>query len=315
MDLLRHLRYFVAVAEELHFGKAAKRLHMSQPPLSQRIAGLEQELGVQLLSRSSRRVTLTPAGETLLAEARDLLAATARLRTTMDELRDGRAGTLRAAMPRGTPAPLLAAVVRAFGERRPGVELHLREATTVEQVAALKAGRIDAALVRRPAPLEGLRRGASFAAPLDVLLPAARASRRRAVALTEVAGMDLVTAPRADAPERYDALLATCHAHGFAPRRVHETTDTEFLYGLLLAGGAVAFAEPGGAERDGIVRHPLAGRPLRATLTTAWHPDAADGAAAAFADAVAAALEAAGGWSPGSGTEPGTPAPRPAWLS
>ena len=188
VDLLRHLRYFVAVAEELHFGRAAARLHMAQPPLSQRIRGLERELGVRLFDRTSRRVELTPAGRLLLDEARGLLARADALTATMERLRGGELGELRAGVPPEIGASVLAELLTSFRAAGPDVRLELREATTGEQLEGLAAGELDVGVVRHPVRLGSLERGPSLAKDVGVLL-AAHGAPDGEVELSALAGV------------------------------------------------------------------------------------------------------------------------------
>jgi DNA-binding transcriptional LysR family regulator len=294
VDLLRHLRYFVAVAEELHFGRAATRLHMAQPPLSQRIRGLEQELGVQLLDRSTRRVELTPAGRLLLDEARDLLARAERLGATMERVRAGDLGELRAAAPPVVGGAVLARLLAAFRERCPDVRLELRESSTTAQLQALADGTLDVALVTHPAQLGSLARGPALAKPLGVLLPSGAAST--AVELGGLGDRELVLFPRDAAPDQYDELLSTCRAYGYVPRAVHHAAGAQFAAGLVLAGGAVAFATRDEPLPAGVAWRPLAGEPLRWRLSAAWRAGAANRAIAAFTDAALSVLVDGGGW-------------------
>jgi DNA-binding transcriptional LysR family regulator len=295
VDLLRHLRYFVAVAEELHFGRAAARLHMAQPPLSQRIRGLEQELGVQLLDRSTRRVELTPAGRLLLDEARDLLARAERLGATMDRVRAGDLGELRAGAPLVIGGAVLARLLAAFRDRCPDVRLELRESSTAEQVRALTEGALDVGLITHPAQLGSLATSRALAKPLGVLVAAAGAPDG-AVELGGLAARELVLSPRETAPDQYDDLLATCRAYGFVPRAVHHAGGAQFAAGLVLAGDAVAFATRDEPLPAGVVWRPLAGEPLHWRLSAAWRAGAVNQAIAAFADAAMTVLVADGGW-------------------
>src|SRR5947209_5412141 len=147
---LRHLRYFVAVAEELSFRGAAEKLHMAQPPLSAQIKGLEQELRVRLFERTTRTVRLTHAGRVFLEEARSVLAASAQAEQRARDAQHGLAGTLRVGIIAPVAGAWLAAILRRFRQRFPGVQLSLFDLTSTEQLRRLRVGELDAGLLRPP---------------------------------------------------------------------------------------------------------------------------------------------------------------------
>lgn len=260
----------MVLAEELHFGHAAERLGMAQPPLSQRIQRLEKELGVRLFDRSSRRVELTSPGRLLLEEARDFLARADRIYSLAERARAGGAGTLRAGLPSGLGGDVVAALIAAFRDRRPDLRLDLRELPTGEQVRALADGILDVGVLRHPCDTRDLTVGPLLGQPVGVLLPEPGAGDEPHLA--DLAGRDLVMFPRDEAPGTYDELLVTCRRHGYDPPAVHEAGDPQFALGLVLAGTAVALT-PRTAERPGVVWRPLAGEPLTLRTSCAWRRD------------------------------------------
>ncbi|MCW3815547.1 LysR substrate-binding domain-containing protein [Micromonospora sp. DR5-3] len=292
MDLLRHLRHFVVVARELHFGRAAEVLGMAQPPLSQSIQRLERELGVALFDRSQRQVRLTTAGQLLLGEADDLLAGEQRLRNLMGQVRRGALGVLRAGVPPETPAVTLRALLDGLAARAPGLDVDLHELTSAEQQRMLAEGRLDVGLLHHPVQENGLRFGPAVDVPVGVLLPrASPLARTRRVDLAELAGLDLITAPRATAPGWHDHLLAVCRQHGFAPDRVRHARNPEFLFGLVLAGGAVAVEPEAVARREPrIAWRPISGAPLVKRTSAAWPDRAPHPAAPMFGQLAAEVL-------------------------
>ncbi|MEU9862752.1 LysR substrate-binding domain-containing protein [Streptomyces sp. NPDC047971] len=284
MDLLLHLRYFRTVAEEQHFGRAAERLHLAQPSLSQRIRRLEHELGVRLLDRTSRGTTLTPAGRLVLTEAEHLLTAADRLTTAVARLRDGRAGTLRAAVPPRLGAAAVGALLITYRDRSPGAPLDLRELPTTEQTAELTAGTLDVGVVRHPCPAPGLTFGPLLHQPLGVLLPdtdpLATLTDIPTAALT---GRDLVLFPRAEAPALHDETLTTCARHGCTPATVHEATGPDLTRGLVLSGDAVSL-EPRTPTEPGTVWRPLRDNPVTWRTSAAWPEGRDQPAVRLFAD-------------------------------
>ncbi|MUN40014.1 LysR family transcriptional regulator [Actinomadura litoris] len=303
MNLVGHLRCFVVVAEELHFGRAAERLGMAQPPLSQRIQRLEKELGVRLFDRSSRKVELTAPGALLLDEARDILARVDRVYSVAERARLGDARAVRAGLPSDLGGPIVAALIAAFRERRPDLRLDLRETGTAEQVRALAEGALDAGVLRHPCAARDLEFGPMLAQPLGVLLPAGAApgggEQDAEVDLADLGAHDLVTFPREEAPGSHDELLAACRRHGYAPPAVHEARHPQFAVGLVLAGTAVALV-PRAADGStpGVVWRPLAGEPLSLRTSCAWRaPDPPDGVAD-FAAVATAVLRREAGMTP-----------------
>ncbi|MBC3993050.1 LysR family transcriptional regulator [Streptomyces sp. AC563] len=298
MDLLRHLRYFRTVADEQHFGRAAERLRLAQPSLSQRIQRLERELGVRLFDRGSRGVSLTPAGRLVRAEADALLAAADRLDSVVARVRDGAAGTLRAAVPPDLGGPTVAALLTGYQDRSPGSTLDLRELTTIQQVRELAVGTLEAGIVRHPCPAEGLDFGPLLHQPLGVLLraddPLAAAPL---VPLADLTGRDLVLFPRATAPALYDETLTRAARHGCTPAAVHEARGGDFAQALVLSGAAVALL-PSAAGQPGAVWRPLAGTPLTWRTSTAWPRDRYSPAVRRFAEAAYEALRAGAGMLP-----------------
>ncbi|GAA4062542.1 LysR family transcriptional regulator [Nonomuraea soli] len=262
MDLVRHLRYFVVVAEELHFGNAAIRLGMAQPPLSQRIKRLETELGTRLFDRSARQVRLTEAGRLLLGEAREIVARVDRLK---ELARTGEGTVLKVGVPPDLAAAVIAELVAAFREDNPEVRLAPVELWTAEQVAALADGTIDAGLVRHPITAAGLGFGPALVQVPGVLLAEQDPlARFREVHLADLAGRDLLMPPE-------DGLLAEtlaeCRRRGFVPAQLHHGVGL----GLVLAGAAVSFGAP--AQVPGLAWRPLLGSPLAWRVSTAWRAE------------------------------------------
>ncbi|MFE4640266.1 LysR family transcriptional regulator [Streptomyces sp. NPDC056730] len=292
MDLLRHLRIFAVVAEELHFSRAADILGMAQPPLSQAIRRLEKELGTELFDRSRRQVRLTAGGTVLREEARELLVREERLRALVRRAGEGDPATLRAGVPPGTPASVLHALLAACAERAPDLRVDLREETTDEQLRLLASGRLDVGLVQQPADTTGLVPGPEVAMELGVVLPrTSPLAGAPEVALGELAGHDLVLFPRATAPGRYDSTLDSCRRGGFVPARIRHARTPEFLIGLVAAGQGIAFdAGPVARKEPRVVWRPLAGRPLTQRIVAVRPSRAAHPAARTFAELAAGVL-------------------------
>ncbi|MEV4415778.1 LysR substrate-binding domain-containing protein [Catellatospora sp. NPDC049609] len=300
MDLVQHLRYFLAVAEELHFGRAARRLHMSQPPLSQRIQRLERQLGVRLFDRSPREVTLTEAGRLLLPQARELLLRADAVLGLAERVDTATAAVLRAALPPELEGSTVAAVLGGFRERRPRTTLELREIPSAAQQESLTRRQLDVGVLHLPCDLSQLALGPVVHRPLGVLLPAADPLAALPEVLLADLRHDLVVFPRAAAPARFDDIIDTCARHGYHPATVHEVDGRSFTIGLVLAGTAVAFDTAAGQHHPDVVWRPLAGQPLAERMAVAWPRERHHADVGAFADTVARVL--------GPGT---APAPRP----
>ncbi|WP_411078696.1 LysR family transcriptional regulator [Streptomyces sp. cmx-18-6] len=272
MDLLRHLRIFVAVADELHFSRAADQLGMAQPPLSQAVRRLEKDLGAELFDRSHRQVRLTAAGLLLLDEARELLAREQRLRTLAHRAGDGALGTLRAGIPPDTTVATLSTLLSACAEHAPGLSVDLQEITTGEQLRLLASGGLDVGLVHQPVDATELDLGPEVRAELGVVLPRTSPLARIAeIALADLSGHDLVLFPRAQAPGWYDRILDTCRTNGFVPGRLRHASNPEFLLALVHAGHGIAFDQgPVARKEPRVVWRPLAGRPLTRRTNGAW---------------------------------------------
>jgi DNA-binding transcriptional LysR family regulator len=319
VDLLRHLRHFVVVAHELHFGRAADVLGIAQPPLSQSIQRLERDLGVELFDRSKRQIRLTTAGQVLLAEADSLLAGQERLRNLMRQVRDGTLGTLHAGVPPETPAVTLRSLLSRLAERAPGLEVDLHELTSAEQLRMLAEARLDVGLVHHPVTGDDdLRYGRVVSVPLGVVLPRDSPLVRSAeIDLADLAGLDLIVPPPASAPGWHDHILTVCWERRYVPERVRHAGNPEFLFGLVLGGRSVAFEQEALARREPrLAWRPISGQPLVKRTSAAWPTRSAHPAAPMFAEAAATVL--AESVAPLAGGGPAAmlgpdPAPRP-WL-
>jgi DNA-binding transcriptional LysR family regulator len=267
---IRQLRYFIAVAEELHFRRAAARLHISQPPLSQQIARLEGELGVRLLNRTRRRVELTAAGEAFLRDARAMLEELDVAVSTVRRIDAGQAGVLRVNFVGSALLSIVPGIVTRFRRRRPAVELELRERSTLEQLRALASGIVDVGLVRPPIdPDEALwtevvMRERTVAA-IPVGHPLARLQR---VSLRRLAAEPLVLFPREQAPGFHDLLTGRLAATGTSPRVVQYAPEMLTIIGLVAAGIGVSPvpASVAGLGLEGVTYRPLVGAPATELL-------------------------------------------------
>ena len=237
---LRHLRYFVVVAEELHFGRAARRLKMAQPPLSQQISRLEALVGYPLFERKPR-VALTEPGRVLLAAARRTLLQVAHGIDATRRAGRGETGTITVGFAASTMLTALPEVFRVYRDRYPGVELRLREMSTSAQLEALKAGMIDVGFLREPAPEPSIVAEPIVKEPFVAVLPPEHPLRERERLPPEaLAEEPFVLFPRSVAPTLYDQVIARCHAAGFHPRQVQEAQEWLTIVSLVDAGLGVS---------------------------------------------------------------------------
>jgi len=262
---LRQLRYFVAVAEELHFRRAAARLHISQPPLSLQIRQLEQELGFQLLHRTRRRVDLTPAGQAFLRDARAILHEVDTAVQTARRIDAGQSGRLRISFVGSALLSIVPLAVQRFRAVRPDVEIVLRERSTTDQLRAVAEGAVDVGLIRPPIEpsdrlkVERVMREHTVAA-LPVGHPLTVLGR---VPLRRLAAEPLVLFPRAQAPGFHDLLISSLAATGAHVRVVQYAPEMLTIVGLVAAGIGVSPA-PASVARlalDGVAYRPLGGAP------------------------------------------------------
>jgi DNA-binding transcriptional LysR family regulator len=263
---LRHLRYFVVVAEERHVTRAAERLGMQQPPLSQQIRALERELDVQLFRRRPRGVELTDAGSALLAEARAILSHIEHASAAARRTARGEQGRIAVGFTSSVPFhPFVPRIIRAYREAFPLVALRLEEGGTIELIDDLRDGRIDVAFVRTAiADQEGLMVSPLLKEAMVLALPRGHRLARRAnkaVPLKALAEETFIVYRRPNGPGLYDAILSACTAAGFSPRVGQEAPRIVATLNLVAAGLGISLV-PESLQRmrmDGVVFRRIGG--------------------------------------------------------
>ncbi|MGA5895184.1 LysR family transcriptional regulator [Streptomyces venetus] len=271
---LPQLHAFVVLAEELHFGHAAARLGIAQPPLSQQIRRLEDKVGHALFTREPGRVTLTPAGRELLPAARRALTDLADGLATARAVGSGRAGRLRIGFAASLALTILPGLLRAFRQRFPGVHLDIREMTTAPQIAALHDKTIDIGLLREPPASEaelGFR--TVLSEPFVVVLPAAHPlAAQRTVQLAQLADSPFVLLPRAVGPQLHDQITGLCTAAGFTPQIAQHAVEWQTVCALVETGLGVSLA-PASIRRmrlKGVAFRRIEPSTARTRVAVAW---------------------------------------------
>lgn len=238
---LRHLRYFAAVAETCHFGQAAALLHVAQPALSQAIRQLEAELDVTLFNRTTRQVSLTPAGEFLQAEAARILGAVDDSIRGVRRISEGRRGLVRLGLTGTASFSHLPRIARVVKRELPGIALEISaDLLTPAQCDGLRAGSLDLGVLRPPAVGEGIALRTFEVEPLVLAVPADhRLVAEPVVAMTDLRSESFVAYGSRDSAVN-EAVLRSCRAAGFVPHREHEAPGTAVLLALVAAGLGVA---------------------------------------------------------------------------
>ena len=273
---LRHLRYFIAVAEELHFGRAAARLHMSQPPLSHQIRQLEEALGAPLFHRTKRRVQLTDAGQVFLDEARRTLSQVQHAIRAAQRAHRGEIGRLVVGFVYEATVGILPDILREFRERFPDVELALHEMATAPQLQDLHTRRLDVGFLHPPLDNDALQCEILHRVPLVALLPQGHdlASRKR-ISLQRMAREPFILQPYTRAYGARNQVVRMCQDAGFTPDVVQEAEQIVTIASLVAAGIGVSIV-PISAQRlraQGVVYRPLRDRTVMRDLAIAWHGD------------------------------------------
>ncbi|WP_052372890.1 LysR family transcriptional regulator [Amycolatopsis taiwanensis] len=295
---LRQLRYFVTVAEELHYGRAARRLHIAQPGLSQQIKIFERQLGVPLFHRNRRGVSLTDAGQVLLPEAKDLLARADAITSLVRRHGSGRQGELLVSLTRSAPNGIVTELLDAFRADHPLVELKVTSGFTGLHEQQLRDRVIDVAFVRPPVD-EGADLGCLHLAeePMVLAVPSGHVlARRRRVRTADVAGQPLVWWPREHGPGMWDRMLDEVFGVGVRPPAARWEPEEERMLHAVQAGHGVTMITQGRAEslrRRGVVFKRFVDPQPTVPIGIAWHLGNTNPALARFLDcARAASLDA-----------------------
>ncbi|MEH2232305.1 MAG: LysR family transcriptional regulator [Nostoc sp.] len=253
---LRHLRYFVTLAEELHFGRAAERLHIAQPPLSQQIRQLEAELGFELFHRTKRKVQLTEAGQVFLGEVEQIMRQLQQAIQVGRQTSRGEIGQLVVGFVSSAAYNILPIILRTFRSYVPGVSIELRELTTDQQLEWLREGRMDVGLLRPPVEENRFSCETIFQESLMVALPEAHLLASQSnVCLTSLANEPFILFPRILAPGLYDLIISLCQQAGFSPKVAQEAIQMQTIVSLVAAemGVALVPASLQNLQRIGVI--------------------------------------------------------------
>ncbi len=240
MDL-KQLKSFIAVANTLNFGRAARQLHLSQSALSIQVQNLESHLGVPLLARNRRSVRLTPAGESILADSERLLEQIAGIELRAARIGSGESGHLRIGFVASATAQLIPSIVVSFRKAHPGVSFDLKNIPTIYQIDALKNGAIDIGFLRLPLAVEGLSIELVHREHFAIVLPKSHGmASDKALTVRKLAKEPFIAYGRKWAPAFYDHWTELCRKAGFTPNVVQETAEMETALVLVAAGLGVA---------------------------------------------------------------------------
>jgi DNA-binding transcriptional LysR family regulator len=253
---LRHLHYFIAVAEELNFSRAAQRLHIAQPPLSHQIRQLEAELGFQLFHRTKRTVKLTEAGQVFFKEAQKILRQLDQAIQVGRQTSRGEFGQLMIGFVSSAAHNVLPAILQGFRRRSPSVTLELRELTTNQQLQWLREGRIDIGFVRPPVEEEGVNWEVIFRESLMVALPEAHPlGNLERVSLRSLSHEPFILFPRSLAPGLYDPIISLCQQAGFSPILAQEAIQMQTIVSLVAAQMGIAIVPESmqNFQRQGVI--------------------------------------------------------------
>lgn len=274
---LRHLRYFIAVATELHFGMAAEKLHIAQPPLSKQIQDLEIELGFELFNRTKRSVALTPAGQAFLIEVNQIFQQLDRAIDIGRKTSRGELGQISIGFVGSATYNILPVMLQQFRDRYPDVQIELHELTTDRQLIWLREGRIDIGLIRPPIVDRALNSQVIFQESLVVALPTNHhLARLDTIELSSLAAEPFILFPRQLAPGLYDTIITICQAAGFSPQVVQECIQMQTIVSLVSANMGVSIlpASIQEAQRQGVIYKPIQLKSLGieqlATIAIVW---------------------------------------------
>lgn len=278
---LRHLKYFVAVAEELHFGKAAARLKMAQPPLSQQIRQLEEEIGVPLFHRTKRKVELTKEGEVFLEKVyqifRDLVDAI----ETVKMVNRGEMGTIAIGFIASAAYDILPAILQHYRKSYPHVHIHLQQLTTAEQVKALDDGHIDVGILCYPDKRENIYLGIDLEVVREermvIALPKEHplAGATSSIDLVELANDPFIITGRKANQSHYDIVMHCCYQAGFSPKVIQETQELHTVISLVSSGMGVALVPASFKQlfKKNVTYREIRNNPLTTTTFLAWKSD------------------------------------------
>jgi DNA-binding transcriptional LysR family regulator len=294
---LRHLRYFIAVAEELHFRRAAERLHMSQPPLSQQIRQLEEEVGAQLLIRSQRKVELTAAGAAFLVRSREILDAVEDAARQARRVQRGEVGRLAVGFVGSAMYSFVPELLRAFREQAPGIALRLHEMGTTEQLRQLDDGRLDVGFLRTPGRWPGLSFETVLEEQVVVAIPDVHPLAQSALLrMEDLVGEALVLLTPAGSPGLRAALATSIAQLGGEERIIQEASEMQTVIGLVAAGIGISLVPESvrALVRHGVTYRPLDGEAPLMKLAMAWRSTDESPVLAAFLEQARAAAPAEG---------------------
>jgi DNA-binding transcriptional LysR family regulator len=274
----RHLRYFLALAEELHYGRAAQRLAISQPPLSVAIQQLEANIGARLFDRDSKGVRLTPAGQSFRTAAQQLLQRAEEACAVARDVQAGEIGRLRLGFVGSTLFHGLAAWLQSFQARHPGVEVVVVELNSQDQIEALQQGELDLALVHTDRLPPALDCTQLYEEPFVAYLPETHAlAGRRRISLAALSEEPFILFSRKGSPDYHARIVDICRAQGFYPRLQHEGRHWLSVVSLVSQGLGVSIV-PAAFKQSGIqgaVFRPLAESLQPSAVFAAWHRDSA----------------------------------------